>query len=105
MTAAPKPPVADIAAMKPTGEVYGCVAPKPPAVPTPNLDRVQRYRLYVGGTYEVSSIIEDESGPLWRVDDVRAAIAEAIVAKAERKPGGVRELWDAVDELLKARPL
>jgi hypothetical protein len=38
-----------------------------------------------------------------RVDS--KAIAEAIVAKAERKPGGVRELWDAVDKLLKARPL
>jgi hypothetical protein len=48
MTAAPKPPVADIAAMKPTGEVYGCVASNPTDAPTPNLDRVEQLRNAVG---------------------------------------------------------
>ena len=32
------------------------------------------------------------------------AIAEAIVAKAE-KNGGLRDLWDNLDQLLKERPL
>jgi hypothetical protein len=57
------------------------IALKPPA--TPHLDRVQRYRWYRGGTYEGDSLIEDEAGPLWRVDDVRAASApELVKAKA-----------------------
>jgi hypothetical protein len=54
---------------------------------TPNLDRVQRYRMYRGGTYEGDSLIEDANGPLVRLDDARDAIALALAAveKAARK--------------------